>query len=26
MLSEFDGKSADDIRAQRHERFLSIGR
>ncbi len=26
MLSEFDGKSAEDIRAQRHERFLSIGR
>jgi acetyl-CoA carboxylase carboxyl transferase subunit alpha len=26
MLSEFEGKSADDIRAQRHERFLSIGR
>jgi acetyl-CoA carboxylase carboxyl transferase subunit alpha len=26
MLSEFDGKSPDDVRAQRHERFLSIGR
>jgi acetyl-CoA carboxylase carboxyl transferase subunit alpha len=26
MLSEFEGKSPDDIRAQRHERFLSIGR
>jgi acetyl-CoA carboxylase carboxyl transferase subunit alpha len=26
MLSEFDGKSSVDIRAQRHDRFLSIGR
>ena len=26
MLAEFDGKSADEIRKQRHERFLSIGR
>lgn len=26
FLSEFDGKSADEIRRQRHERFLSIGR
>jgi acetyl-CoA carboxylase carboxyl transferase subunit alpha len=25
-LSEFDGKSAEDIRKQRHDRFLSIGR
>ena len=25
MLSEFDGKSAEEIRKQRHERFLSIG-
>lgn len=25
-LGEFDGKSADEIRKQRHERFLSIGR
>lgn len=25
-LGEFDGKSPDDIRKQRHERFLSIGR
>lgn len=25
-LSEFDGKSPEDIRRQRHERFLSIGR
>ena len=26
MLAEFDGKSAEEIRKQRHERFLSIGR
>ncbi len=26
MLSEFDGKSPDEIRRQRHDRFLSIGR
>ncbi len=26
MLSEFDGKSPDEIRHQRHDRFLSIGR
>lgn len=26
MLSEFDGKSADEIRRQRHDRFLKIGR
>ncbi len=26
VLSEFDGKSPEDIRRQRHERFLSIGR
>ena len=26
MLSEFDGKSPTEIRKQRHERFLSIGR
>ncbi len=25
-LSEFDGKSPEDIRRQRHDRFLSIGR
>jgi acetyl-CoA carboxylase carboxyl transferase subunit alpha len=25
-LAEFDGKSAEDIRKQRHDRFLSIGR
>ena len=25
-LSEFDGKSADEIRKQRHDRFLAIGR
>jgi acetyl-CoA carboxylase carboxyl transferase subunit alpha len=25
MLAEFDGKSPDEIRKQRHERFLSIG-
>lgn len=26
VLAEFDGKSPDEIRAQRHDRFLSIGR
>lgn len=26
VLAEFDGKSPDDIRLQRHDRFLSIGR
>jgi acetyl-CoA carboxylase carboxyl transferase subunit alpha len=26
VLSEFDGKSRDEIRRQRHDRFLSIGR
>ena len=26
VLAEFDGKSADDVRKQRHDRFLSIGR
>jgi acetyl-CoA carboxylase carboxyl transferase subunit alpha len=25
-LAEFDGKSAEEIRKQRHDRFLSIGR
>jgi acetyl-CoA carboxylase carboxyl transferase subunit alpha len=25
MLAEFDGKPADDVRKQRHERFMSIG-